>query len=43
MKYKLKLTRKSDGKVSEKSFKTKKEMNRFLSNNYTIYKMEIIS
>jgi hypothetical protein len=37
MKYQLKLTRKSDGKVYVKNFKTKKEMQRFQNNNYTIY------
>lgn len=37
MKYTLTLIRKSDGKAIQKSFKTKKEMQRFQSNNYTIY------
>lgn len=37
MKYTLTLTRKSDGKVFIKSFKTKKELRRFQANNYTIY------
>jgi hypothetical protein len=31
------LTRLSDNKIVVKSFKTKKAMNRFLSNNYTAY------
>ena len=37
MKNTLELTRKSDGKKFTYSFKTKKEMQRFLSNNYTEY------
>ena len=37
MKYQLTLTRKSDGKVFIMNFKTKKNMQRFQSNNYTIY------
>jgi hypothetical protein len=31
------LIRKSDGKELTKTFKTKKAMQRFLNNNYTIY------
>ena len=37
MKCQLKIIRKSDGKVFVKNFKTKKEMQRFQSNNYIIY------
>jgi hypothetical protein len=37
MKYKLTVTRKSDSKQFTKHFKTKKEMQRFQANNYTIY------
>ena len=37
MKYQLKVIRKSDNKVFVKNFKTKKEMQRFQSNNYTTY------
>ncbi len=37
MKYKLTLTRKSDGKQFIYSFKTKKGMRRFQANNYTTY------
>ena len=36
-KYQLTIIRKSDGKVSVKNFKTKKELQRFQSNNYTTY------
>lgn len=36
-KYQLTVTRKSDGKVLVKNFKTKKELQRFQSNNYTTY------
>jgi hypothetical protein len=37
MRYQLKLTRKSDGKVFTKTFKTKKDMQRFQANNYITY------
>lgn len=37
MKHQLKITRKLDGKVFIRNFKTKKEMQRFQSNNYTTY------
>jgi len=37
MKYTLTVTRKEDGKVFIKTFKTKKDMRRFQSNNYTTY------
>jgi hypothetical protein len=37
MNYELQVTRKSDGKIFLKKFKTKKDMQRFQSNNYTIY------
>lgn len=37
MKYQLKITRKSDSKVFVRNFKTKKEMQRFQSNNYATY------
>jgi hypothetical protein len=36
-KYSVKLTRKSDGKEIVKNFATKKDMQRFFSNNYTTY------
>jgi hypothetical protein len=39
MKYQLTLIRKSDSKVFIRNFKTKKEMRRFQSNNYTEYKL----
>lgn len=37
MKYQLIVTRKSDSKVFVMYFKTKKEIKRFQSNNYTTY------
>ena len=37
MKYQLTLTRKSDGKVFIRNFKTKKDIQRFQSNKYTVY------
>lgn len=37
MKYVLTVTRKADGKTFVKSFKSKKDLQRFQSNNYTIY------
>lgn len=39
MKYQLTLIRKSDGNIFIRNFKTKKEMRRFQSNNYTEYKI----
>ena len=33
----LTVTRKIDGRVFVKTFKTKKEMQRFMKNNYTTY------
>ncbi len=37
MKYELTVIRKADGKTFVKSFKTKKDLQRFQSNNYTTY------
>ena len=37
MKYELTVTRKADGKTFVKSFKTKKDLQRFQQNNYTTY------
>jgi len=42
-KYSVQLTRKSDNQKSVKSFKTKKDMQRYLSNNYTTYHFEILN
>ena len=37
MKNALNYTRKNDGKTFSKVFKTKKDMQRFMNNNYTTY------
>ena len=41
MKHSLTVTRKSDGKVFTKSFKTKKDLQRFQANNYTVYTWDL--